>query len=410
MRLVVGGVDAGLVIAVASAIGLVFGIYRLLRSLGVRRGVAVPACFFALATVSGQWGLTTIRADLLPAALNVWGLWLCTAAEESPSYAHSRPSSIPLERAACLFLLAFAAKITSLYACAAVIAALYFAGRKSQALRLLFYMALGIAGFVGIMHYCTGGRFIASFRACAHSGGDAKTLVWSPITMLVLAMKNDPMAPLFWLLAAAALLHGPWKTWSELSSLSFLAAGAMTLLIFASPGIAVNHLIDLHVMALIFFVVQCSRQRLPTGLGLTALALAALLATAGTAQKLHGGDNVEQRTCLAGAAAQARQAGGKVLCENPAIPILAGQSAFMLDPFMFAVISQKRPDIGADLMRRIENREFSAIILSRDPSQSQYQQWFDVVYFGVPFRRKLLENYHAAENGAVGDFLYLPNP
>jgi hypothetical protein len=76
---------------------------------------------------------------------------------------------------------------------------------------------------------------------------------------------------------------------------------------------------------------------------------------------------------------------------------------------MFAILSQNRPQVGADLMRRIQNREFSAIILVRDPSQPENRQWYDVVYFGSPFRQKVLDNYHAAENPEAGNVVYLAN-
>ena len=77
--------------------------------------------------------------------------------------------------------------------------------------------------------------------------------------------------------------------------------------------------------------------------------LAVLMATAGTIQTLRGGDNVDNRGRWTMGIHQLRLAKGPVLCENPVLPVLAGQHAYMLDPYMFAILGEKDPAFAADL-------------------------------------------------------------
>jgi hypothetical protein len=80
----------------------------------------------------------------------------------------------------------------------------------------------------------------------------------------------------------------------------------------------------------------------------------------------------------------------------------------MLDPYSFAVIAKKRPEVGAELMRQIQYQEFSAIILLRDPGQADTKEWYDDYFFGAPFRQKVLESYHISDNTKPGNVVYIP--
>lgn len=408
IRAGLGPVEAGLALAVAAGFALMAGAYQLLRRLGVAAGVAGPCAVFALATVSGQWGITTIRGDMLPAALNIWGLALCAGADERETDPSVRVRRLRLLGAAVFFLLAFAAKVTTVFGFAAAVAALLLAGRRGEALRLCLYMAFGVVLFFIAAQWASHGRFLQSLRACASSGADADTLSTSPVAMLVMTMKADPMAPIFWMLGLTALLYIPRPAWRELPSLALVATGLATLAIFGSPGIAINHLIDLHVIAVLFFVVQFARQRIPAPLGATVLAVAVMLATAGTTQTMRNGDNVDNRGRWAMGVHQLRLARGPTLCENPVLPVLAGQHAYMLDPYMFAIIGENDPAFAADLGARLDRKEFGAIVLVQDPAEKRYAEWYDIAYFGAGFRQSLLKNYRALPRAHGQDCVYVP--
>jgi hypothetical protein len=78
-------IPAGYAVTAAATLALLLGFHRLLRSLGVPSGRAIAFTCLALASFSSQMALMAIRADLLPAALNVWGLVFCVGAVLLPA-------------------------------------------------------------------------------------------------------------------------------------------------------------------------------------------------------------------------------------------------------------------------------------------------------------------------------------
>src|SRR5262249_60171443 len=113
--------------------------YLLLRRMGVQRSLSVCACTLTLGLYSQQLALVEVRGDLLPAALNLWGLVVFVSNRRK------------LGLTAALFTLAFLAKMTTVFGAMAAALSLLFAGQRKAALRLAGWMALGCtAGLLAV--------------------------------------------------------------------------------------------------------------------------------------------------------------------------------------------------------------------------------------------------------------------
>ena len=111
-----------------------------LRNAFRQRGRMVMT-LITLATVSGQWAVTTIRGDLLPAALNIWGLSFCALTPNE----EKKPGRFGVILPAIFFTLAFSGKLTTVFGAVAVFASLLFAKRTKDALRFAGCMIVGPA-------------------------------------------------------------------------------------------------------------------------------------------------------------------------------------------------------------------------------------------------------------------------
>ena len=96
-----------------------------------------------------------------------------------------------------------------------------------------------------------------------------------------------------------------------------------------------------------------------------------------------------------------------ILAENPIIPVLAGQRPYVLDPWMVQLLRTRFPGFEEPLLKRLRDRDFSAVVLSADPAQETVRRWYETVSFGPGFVSTLSENYKLAQV-IDNDWIYLP--
>jgi hypothetical protein len=238
-----------------------------------------------------QYAITTIRGDLLPAALDVWGVafaarLLCchhggTENAEGGFSGSSgakngvlRARRVSVVTAAVFFALAFIAKETTIFGFAAAVAALLFAGRRREAGRLAA-VAIGLMAVLFLAACAlSGGRILSNLLHCG-SGGLTLASVLAAPRMNYFIFRRDPVGTFFLVLAFGALLgSGPFRfalgrheearmggraVWKSLPALWFIAATGVTVAMVASPGISWNHFIDAQVAAIVFLAVLFGR-------------------------------------------------------------------------------------------------------------------------------------------------------
>ncbi|WP_428938538.1 hypothetical protein [Fontivita pretiosa] len=384
-------IRAGNLLAVCSGAVLLLGTFQLLRRLGIGPSLAAGATMLLLGCTSVQMGLSDIRPDLLAAGLNIWGLVVCLP----------RPGGGTCVRwpglmlAAMLFVLAFGAKLTSLFGLAAAVLWLALAGRRRDAAGLLLLTLCGIVVMVAGIYWTSEGRAWESMRACATAGASLGRLLESPHLLFNTSRSFDLPGFVLILLAMAALLPAGPGAWLSLPAVLLILTGGATLLIFASPGTEANHLVDLDVAATVALAWQVARfpHRLAfakAAMAVLALASAAVLyeeirddraSTSHRQQILHVLDNVGDRR------------DGPILSEDPLVPIFAGEAVYMLDPFLFRVIALEDASFAQRLWSKLEARQFRAVVLLTDPSREGGRAWYHGSHFGPGFVERVLSNY-----------------
>lgn len=389
---------AGYGIELVSMLGLLSVVFLLLRSLGADRLSAACGAALVLSIRAAQIGLMSIRGDPLSAALNVGGLAVCTRTSFSGRH---------LWGASLLFTLAFFAKPTTLFGLAAVFFCFLFTGRSRQAWKLLALTAAGFLVVLGGMQLASGGRVFEIMRACAYGGGRLRDILSGPFRVGLVTLDEEPGSAAFLVLGLAAFAAQPGRRKLEIPPLLLLATALATTFILSSPGTFGNHLLDLHIAALVMFVAALFQNKEKTEFGLSALGFAALLALVPLKKDYINWDGFQRRNAWTKELQLIAQDRRPILAENPLLPILAGQRPYVIDPFMFRVLRQRDPSFAEPMWVAIRNRSFSAIVLVVDPHSEFGKTWYTNTHFGEGFIPLVESNYQLVARTEEA-FVYFP--
>lgn len=404
IKLGLSPVVAGHLISLGSLVAILVAAYRLLRRMGVQRSLAVCACTLTLGLYSQQLALIEVRGDLLPAALNLWGLVVFVSSRESHRVS-GRPG---LGLAAALFTLAFLAKMTTVFGAVAVALSLLFSGQRKAALRFGGWLALGSAAGLLVVHIASGGRALAAITAVASGGASwAEILLRAPLVMLKIVLPSDLILAVLALAAAAGL---PAKERRDVLPLAVFTTGFITLVMYGSPGVDRNHLIDFDVIAMVFLVASGARGRIPLAQAMTGLSLAVVIMVPTILRQPP-----PQRTTIEKIIAETRSGSGPLLTENPWWAILAGERPFMLDAFNLRIMADRDPQVARALYTRLDARFFRAVILEMPIDEPEFiwgDRWYGDVHFGKGFPEHLTANYDLVTRypGARGSSYFIWRP
>lgn len=379
-------VVAGHVVGLLSGGLLLGGAYVLLRRLSVARPLAAGVTALLLASGIVQHGFATIRGDILPLALNLWGF---------AAYLGTRSGRSRLTAAALLFTLAFAAKATAFHGAAALGIWLLAQGRRRDAAALAGLVALGCAAVLAVTEAASAGRFLAILRACASGGATTGSLLDAPRLMGGMFLWKEPWG--FCLVAAACLACvGRFRSCARSLPGIYLAVSlGTTIVIFGSPGITWNHLADV-VAAAALVLGAAVGQASPVQRRVLEPALVLLAAFA----ILPGSVTLRQELAAArDGAGRERQAvvaaiepgPGAILSEDPLLPIVAGERPYLLDAFMVRLVAERDPQFAIHLVDGIQAGAFRAIVFLDDPRT--HASWYETVHFGPEVMRFVAENY-----------------
>jgi len=364
------------------------GMIFLLRRSGVAFWMAGAVSILSLGGLAMQQALSAVRGDLLPTALTAWGL------------AFALPENRRGDAAAALcFTLAFAAKVTSVHGVAAVVVWRVLGGRWRPALRVGLAAAAGYALFLVVLWIASDGRIWEIMKVCSSGGATVRTILKSPWILATKTLEGDPPCLILCLLTLARLFSLPFARWREPAPVFFFSTLAITLFIFGSPGININHLIDLTAAASLVFGISLS-EGFPGERDVfrpAALAAAVCLffsLAMGNALRYEDMQN-PRRSFLREVAEAIRpdvlESTGPVLSEDPVVPSVSGDPVFLKDAFMLARIIRAYPEAEDRLAGRIARREFRAIVLTRDP-ETVHPSWYKR-HFSPEIIRTIQEHY-----------------
>lgn len=386
----------GLALSLAAGVLAVAGAARFLRRAGYGPLAAAGLGALVLAGFAGQHALAAVRGDLPAAALTLWGTGallprrvpldpgraggLVWVAGRGPT--SSRPAVLP---AAFFLVLAFAAKPTALAAAGAAVLFLLLSRERVRALGLALAVAAGCAAVVFGTDVASEGRFLPMLRDLGAGGLGPRDLLAAPARLAARLWREDP-AGLALLAAAGTGFAFTVRTSTRrprrragaraLAALWLAAALGATLVVMASPGTGVNHLLDLEVPAALLLaacaVAPARRAVRPA---------ASLVAAAGlaTAVLLWRHDRAVSRIDAMQDAiyAAADGAPAPLLSEDPLLPLLAGERPYALDAWMLRLAAERHPSLARPLLDGIEHGKFRAVVLLRSADAHDADEWFE---------------------------------
>jgi hypothetical protein len=411
---------------VAGAV-LATGLARIARALDAPRHVIWLAAAAATAPYFVQQTLFEVRADVLAAGLNLWGLAAVVPLFRAQSAARTRAWP-----AVAWFTLALATKITSLTVPGCVAIALVLSGRRRSGLRFVAGMATGSALFLAGVQAASGGRALTSWRACMFAGSSDGQALRSLLAgeFITLARYSHLLTALLGL-TCLALAAGLLLAWRErrrptdgganelggralwLPVVLFAGVSASTALTLSSPGtVPSNHVVEwLGVTVAVMLWMAAARREL-TFVVSTVLALVVVWMSA---QDFVRVSQLRQARATRTTAETRQQivdlvanAPAPVLSESALWPVLAGRQPFLLDPFALRVVMLSRPDIARDVEARVEAHSFPIVIIQVDPTSPRGRGFYEHLHFGWPVMARILAYYRLESHPASDVWIYVP--
>lgn len=378
---------SALILSAASVVGICCTAWRWLRRAGVAPWLCVAGIAAILAASSMQEALLAAKGDALAAMLNLCALLLCLKPEAKPGSRYL---------VALLFTLAFATKLTTVFGVASVVLSWALERRYKDAARLAVATGSGYAGVLIIMYVGSSGRVFRIFRACAGGGGSLSYALLAPLHLLSRVMDQDPIFLLFLIAAAAFAVAAFREHKPDILPIYFVLTLLVSVVIFGSRGTNINHLLDLHIAAILLLILSCSRaaERELSSAATGILAFCLLVACLPTARALRA--DVHGRSIASDALevmAHVPDDGRPVLAENPEVLLAAAKTPYLLDPFMFRILAATHPALTAEFWEKINHRGFAAIVLEKDPFSAEGKLWYSQTHFGGEFLRDLEANY-----------------
>ncbi len=379
------------VLSAAAVVALLAGVYQLLRELRTPPWLAACAAGSLLASVSAQYAIASPHADGLAAALNVWGLAVI---------AQPNRKRRAITVASILFVLAWSAKMTTIFGLAAAIVWLVVQGARRSAWMLGVQTGCGYLLVAGAMIIASKGRVVEVFRACASGGAGWRQILAAPAAMIGVSRRVDPSLYLFlWLivvLCILGMLNGLKRPALDLPTLLFGFTFLVTMMIFGSPGTNFNHLLDLQIACVVVIGIWITRQSSvqQRQLGIFALGLATLLCAQSPFHRMTT-TIVDVEARRFSRTVEAIGAIDKpILAENAVVPLTAGQLPYVLDPWMVNLLGRRNPGFRQPLIDAVQQKRFGAIVLSMwDPQGDHGRKWYDQESFGTGFVPALFANY-----------------
>lgn len=404
---------AGWLVAALSLILLAFAVRLAARLAGAP---AISAWVFGAAAAASYFAQQTafeIKADVLAAALNAFGVAFMLPAWRPHTASASRPAL-----AGTFFSLAFATKVTAVFIPAALIAAAVLTGRRRETWRLGRSLVLGMALVLVSTFAASQGRAFRVWSVAVFGGADAGSTLAGLLSGVFLS--GVVYSHLLWtlgivsfvgfLIAARAVRSGPHMPVVVLAGAVWLGASLSVALVMSSPGtVPTNQVIEWTAITFIVLAILSNsagraRRLIPI--------VAVLLLTWMSFQDLAHARSRWMTWTAEGAKGHAqtveriRDLPAPVVAESALWPVLAGREVIVPDAFAARVVFAARPDLAQQFVSGLDERRYSAIVLEFDALNDR--GIYDFSHFGTRVIDKILLNYQFSERTATNAFLWLP--
>jgi hypothetical protein len=387
-------IASGLLLSAASFVAALVALFFLVRRLGGSRGHAALALLIFAGSHTAQYGLLAIRGDLLPLALLLGGAAL----------SRSRPTG-----AAVLCALAVLGKPTSAYVIAVVGTWYLLDGRRRAFASFVGTAAASVLAGLVALHWASDGRALPLLFSAATAGAAADGLWQAPLAALrslrlvpetVLSAAAAGVA-LFDQVALRARALGPAGVAGDnrlRAGILLSAAAAAIVAIFATPGVWLNHFVDLQAAAALVIALalpQSARGRRAVWAGVATLLVVSGIAMTGA--RAFNTDRTDRMRSYRAVLHWLIDHPGDILSEQPMIPVLAGRHVYMIDGFITRRSVVADPSLAEQIVHDLDRRRFAAVVLDRDLTAAVEDELIRTSDFGPAAIRALLQHYELDE-------------
>jgi hypothetical protein len=378
--------------------------FLIARRLSSSTSLALGLVAAILVTETAHKTVFALRGDTLPVALQLGAVTLAT-----------RLSRWPIVGASLLCALAVLSKFSAVWAAVAI--TLWLAARHRRGL-MLFLVSLVVFLGIGLTLFelWSRGRMLDNVVALSFAGvgGGIGLVLTAPKTFIAL---SEQSAAAIWLLVPLALIglvSAVYRRRPTIYHLSFLIALLVVVVELSDIGAYRNHLIDFEVLTTILVADVCGTSSgLWNWLILRPIALVTLIVAIGASLPREWPVVTDAVQTLAGQGLsdQKKQitndldATDVLLSEDPYVPVSLGQDPTVLDAFMLLRILRHHPAWEAQLVRRIDHRRFTKIVLLEPLNLDD--PWFQKGSFGPAVVNAMARNYRLTRIVA-GYWIYAP--
>jgi hypothetical protein len=356
-------------------------------------------------TGTGLIAATWIRHDTLPVILQLLAVALV---------AHST-SRKTLLAAGTLCALALAAKLSAMWAPIAIGLWLFVRERSRVAPFAATFIGVAV-GLLGAVEVITHGRLtdnVVELALAGSRGFDSFEREQLRIRLIF----GDGLGPVRVLVVLALLVVATsvWRRRTTLYEVSLAVSLPVLAVVLTDHGAWSNHLLDLQVLSVVVLGTTWATLGSLARTGVVVLALATgILAYADRVQPVEAAQAlVDADSSRLPDVARHLDPRMKLLSEDPYVPILLGQRPVVLDAFMLWSVARKDHEARDDLVRRLDTREFDAIVLFDRPearsTSPDVRWWYDRQDFGPEIVDAIERNYRLS-SAVGGDWIYVPRP
>jgi hypothetical protein len=98
---------------------------------------------------------------------------------------------------------------------------------------------------------------------------------------------------------------------------------------------------------------------------------------------------------------------GRIVSEDPLVPLLAGARPLLLDPFAIRLTASSAPGMSAPLAASLRAGAFAAVVLFEDLESPAADEWYAGGNLGLPLAGEIRRGYR--RSATIGRYqLYLP--
>ncbi len=396
---------AGKLIAYLLMAALLTVVVVLLRRERCPLSIALLLASTLLVTGTGLTAATQIRHDTLPVVLQLAAVALVIGSRSRKA----------LVLAGVLCALALAAKLSALWAPLAI--GVWLLARERTRLpafaaSFLGFVALLLASFEAI----SSGRMTENVVKLGRAGSRGlESFDWEQNRIRFILADGLGPARLILVVALIVVLAAAWRRRVTLYALALACSLLILAVVLADRGAFSNQLLDVQVLSIVVIGAAWGDLRpLLRGAVVALLLVVAVGAYADSVKPVAAARAlVDRDSSRLPEAARRLGPDARLLSENPYVPVSLGQKPVVLDAFMLWSISRRHPAWRDALVRRLDAREFDAVVLfyrPEDRSRSDTVRfWYRTVHFGTPIVDAIERNYRAAT--LVGDlWIYRPRP